>query len=70
VAAFRADHPKVSFDIQTLHHADIPRVLQERHCDIAIAYENRATRAQYQEIAAASWCCSIARRAPQGARRD
>lgn len=51
VAAFRRTHPKVSFDIQTLHHADIPRVLQERTCDIAIAYENEGhERLEYQEI--------------------
>jgi DNA-binding transcriptional LysR family regulator len=51
VAAFRRKHPKVSFDIQTLHHADIPRVLQERHCDIAIAYENEGhAKLEYQEI--------------------
>lgn len=51
VASFRRDHPKVSFDIQTLHHADIPRVLQERHCDIAIAYENQGhEKLEYQEI--------------------
>lgn len=39
VARFRALHPNVSFDIQTLHHADILRCLQERHCDLAIGYE-------------------------------
>lgn len=39
VARFRAMHPNVSFDIQTLHHADILRTLQERHCDLAIGYE-------------------------------
>lgn len=51
VATFRRSHPKVSFDIQTLHHADIPRVLQERTCDIAIAYENAGhERLEYQEI--------------------
>jgi DNA-binding transcriptional LysR family regulator len=51
VAAFRRTHPKVSFDIQTLHHADIPRILQERHCDLAIAYENAGHhKLDYQEI--------------------
>ncbi|HEX3367252.1 LysR family transcriptional regulator [Phenylobacterium sp.] len=51
VAAFRRKHPKVSFDIQTLHHADIPRLLQERHCDIAIAYENAGhEKLEYAEI--------------------
>jgi DNA-binding transcriptional LysR family regulator len=51
VAAFRRDHPRVSFDIQTLHHADIQRVLQERHCDIAIAYENAGhEKLEYEEI--------------------
>lgn len=39
VAAFRASHPNVSFDIQTLHHADILRALHERHCDLAIGYD-------------------------------
>jgi len=51
VAAFRRSHQQVSFDIQTLHHADIPRMLQERHCDIAIAYENAGhEKLEYQEI--------------------
>lgn len=39
VAQFRAKHPNVSFDIQTLHHADILRTLMERHCDLAIGYD-------------------------------
>lgn len=39
VAKFRITHPNVSFDIQTLHHADILRALHERHCDLAIGYE-------------------------------
>jgi DNA-binding transcriptional LysR family regulator len=39
VARFRQTHPNVSFDIQTLHHADILRALHERHCDLAIGYE-------------------------------
>lgn len=39
VARFREDHPNVSFDIQTVHHADILRTLHERHCDLAIGYE-------------------------------
>lgn len=39
VARFRVMHPNVSLDIQTLHHADILRCLQERHCDLAIGYE-------------------------------
>jgi DNA-binding transcriptional LysR family regulator len=29
----------VGFDIQILHHVDIPRMLQERHCDLAIGYD-------------------------------
>jgi DNA-binding transcriptional LysR family regulator len=41
VAGFLEKHPKVSFDIQTLHHADILRMLQERHCDVAISYEKQ-----------------------------
>jgi DNA-binding transcriptional LysR family regulator len=39
VAEFRAQHPNVSFDIQTVHHSDILRTLHERHCDLAIGYE-------------------------------
>ncbi len=51
VAAFRRRQRQVSFDIQTLHHADIPRMLQERHCDLAIAYENAGhEKLEYQEI--------------------
>jgi DNA-binding transcriptional LysR family regulator len=51
VAEFRRRHAQVSFDIQTLHHADIPRMLHERHCDLAIAYENAGReRLEYQEI--------------------
>jgi DNA-binding transcriptional LysR family regulator len=51
VAAFRSRHQKVSFDIQTLHHADIPRMLLERHCDLAISYENAGhEKLEYQEI--------------------
>lgn len=41
VAQFRQSHPKVSFDIQTVHHADMLRVLQERDCDLAIAYHEQ-----------------------------
>lgn len=39
VARFRKERPNVSFDIQTLHHADILRTLTERECDLAIGYE-------------------------------
>lgn len=52
VAEFRRKHPKVGFDIQTLHHADIPRLLQERHCDIAIGYDAPGLeKLEYREIA-------------------
>lgn len=38
IAAFRARHPGVTFDVQTLHHDDLFRALYERECDLAIAY--------------------------------
>ena len=51
VVQFRTKHPKVSFDIQTLHHADIPRMLQQRHCDIAIGYDAPDhEKLEYREI--------------------
>lgn len=39
IAAFRADHPSVTFDIKTLHHNDVLRSLFERECDIVIGYD-------------------------------
>lgn len=38
IANFRALHPGVTFDVQTLHHDDLFRALYERECDLAIAY--------------------------------
>ncbi len=39
VAQFRLQHPSVTIDIQTIHHADIFRALHERSCDLAIGYD-------------------------------
>lgn len=39
VAAFRATHPDVSFDIRTLHREDVLRALYERNSDLAIIYD-------------------------------
>ena len=39
VTAFRAQHPEVTFDIQTLHHNDMIQALYERECDLAIGYD-------------------------------
>ncbi len=39
VARFRARHPHVSFEIQTLHNEDILRSLYERNSDLAVAYD-------------------------------
>jgi DNA-binding transcriptional LysR family regulator len=51
IALFRTAHPNVSFDVQTVHHADISRALQERTCDIAIGYEApRHPRLAYARI--------------------
>ncbi len=36
---FRARHPHVSFEIQTLHNEDILRSLYERNSDLAVAYD-------------------------------
>lgn len=40
VARFRKTHPDVSFDIKTVHKADILRSLYERNSDIAVAYDS------------------------------
>ena len=40
VARFRKTHPEVSFDIKTVHKADILRSLYERNSDIAVAYDS------------------------------
>lgn len=40
VARFRKAHPEVSFDIKTVHKADILRSLYERNSDIAVAYDS------------------------------
>lgn len=39
VSHFLLAHPMVKFDLQTVHHDDLLRKLQERETDIAIAYE-------------------------------
>lgn len=39
VSRFLRTHPKVKFDLQTVHHDDLLRKLYERETDIAIAYE-------------------------------
>lgn len=39
IARFRARHPDVTFDVQTLHHDELFKALYERSCDIAIAYD-------------------------------
>ncbi len=39
IAGFRARHPDVSFDVQTLHHDDMAQALYERECDIAFGYD-------------------------------
>lgn len=38
VARFRALHPEITFDVQTLHHDELFQALYERTCDIAMAY--------------------------------
>jgi DNA-binding transcriptional LysR family regulator len=39
IAAFRRQHPRVSFDVRTLHHSEILRSLHERECDLAVGFE-------------------------------
>jgi DNA-binding transcriptional LysR family regulator len=39
IAAFRRRHPHVSFEVQTLHHDELVRSLNERRSDLAIAYD-------------------------------
>lgn len=39
VSRFIEQHPRVRFDLQTVHHDDLLRKLHERETDIAIAYE-------------------------------
>jgi len=39
IARFRANNHKVSFDIQTLHHDDIVRSLNERESDLAVGFD-------------------------------
>jgi len=38
IARFRATHPDVTFDVQTLHHDEVLRSLYERESDLALAY--------------------------------
>ena len=39
IARFRAAHPAVTFDVQTLHHDDVLRSLYERESDVAVVFE-------------------------------
>ncbi|MDB5706913.1 MAG: hypothetical protein JWN66_4029 [Sphingomonas bacterium] len=39
IARFHEKHPKVSFDVQTLHNEDVLRSLYERDSDLAVAYD-------------------------------
>ncbi|HEX8569846.1 MAG TPA: LysR family transcriptional regulator [Caulobacteraceae bacterium] len=39
IARFRAAHPSVTFDVQTLHHDDVLRSLYERESDVAVVFE-------------------------------
>src|SRR5690606_30218851 len=39
IARFRKQHPRVTFDVQTLHHDELFQALYERRCDVAIAYD-------------------------------
>ncbi len=39
VAAFLKKHPKVTFDIKTMHNEDMLRSLYERNSDLAVAYD-------------------------------
>jgi DNA-binding transcriptional LysR family regulator len=39
IATFRRSHPEVTFDVQTLHHDDVLRLLYERECDLALVYD-------------------------------
>lgn len=55
VAAFRATHPGVTFDIKTLHHSEVLRALYERDCDLAIAYDlPQQPRLKFRQMASAS----------------
>ncbi|MFD1786116.1 LysR family transcriptional regulator [Sphingomonas floccifaciens] len=39
VSRFRQKYPDVTFDVQTVHHADVFKALYERECDIVFAYD-------------------------------
>ena len=39
VTRFSSKHPNVFFDLQTMHHEEIGRVLYEREADVVIAYK-------------------------------
>lgn len=55
IAGFRARHPDVSFDVQTLHHDDMVQALYERECDIAFGYDPPAhPRLATRRLAAAA----------------
>lgn len=42
IAELRAEHPDVSFELNTLHSRDIAASLYERECDLAIGYGTAA----------------------------
>ncbi len=39
IMRFRQSHPNVTFEVHTQHHDEVVRSLQERECDVAIAYD-------------------------------
>ncbi|MCI3131193.1 LysR family transcriptional regulator [Phenylobacterium aquaticum] len=39
IARFRRRYPQVSFDVRTVHHSEILKVLYERESDIVVAFE-------------------------------
>jgi DNA-binding transcriptional LysR family regulator len=55
IAAFRAKHPGVTFDIKTVHHNDVLRALYERECDLAICYDPpHQTRLRQKQLSTAN----------------
>lgn len=55
IAAFRAEHPSVTFDVKTVHHNDVLRALYERECDLAICYDPpNQTRLRQKQLATAN----------------
>ena len=54
IAAFRASHPGVTFDIKTLHHSEVLRALYERDCDLVLAYDlPNPPRLKWRQLASA-----------------